>query len=69
MPRTKIQSSNLQRAIIPEKDGIELWLLYTSLVLNVIYLCVKFEVTRLYTMELMARTKIHSKNLERAITQ
>ena len=37
------------------------------LVLNVIYLCVKFEVTSFYTSEVMARTKIRSKNLERAI--
>ena len=31
-------------------------------------LCVKFEVTSFYTLEVMARTKIQSKNLERAIT-
>ena len=47
----------------------ELWFLYTALVLNVIYLCVKFEVTSFYTLEVMPQTKIHSKNLQRAITR
>ena len=44
MPRTKIQIKNLQRAIIPKNVGIELWFLYTALLLNVIYLYIKFEV-------------------------
>ena len=39
MPRSTIQSSNLQRAIPSKIDGIQLWFLYTALVLNVIYLC------------------------------
>ena len=50
-------------------DGIELWFFYTALVLNVIYLWVKFEVTSFYTLEVMPQTKIHSKKLQRAITQ
>ena len=49
-------------------DKIELWFLYTALVLNVIYLCVKFEVTSFYTLEVMAQTKIHNRNLERVLT-
>ena len=60
---------SLQRAITPKVDGIEIWFLYTALVLNVIYLCVKFEVIRFYNLKVMPRTKIHSKNLQRAITQ
>ena len=43
--------------------------LYTALFCNVIYLCVQFEVTSFYTLEVMPRTKIHSKNFKRAITQ
>ena len=69
MPRTKLQSEHLQRAMTQKIDGIELWFLYIAFVLNVIYLCVKFEVTSFYTLEVMARTKIHIKNLEKAITQ
>ena len=101
MPQTKIQSKHLQRAINPKIAGIDLLFLYTVLLLNVIYLCVKSEVTNLITpkmvgtelwflytallnnvtylgmksevtsfnnFEVMPRTKIHSKNLQRAIT-
>ena len=42
--------------------------LYIALVINVIYLCVNFEVASFYTLEVMLRTKIHSKNLQRAMT-
>ena len=49
--------------------GIELWFLYTTLLLNVINMCVKSEVTSFYTLEVMPRTKIHNKNLQRAITR
>ena len=52
MPWTKIQSKNLQRAVTPKIVGIELWFLYTALVLNVIFWCVKFEVTSFYTLKL-----------------
>ena len=57
MNRTKIQSKNLQRAITPKIDGTELWFLYTALVLNVIYLCVKFEIISFYTLEVMPGQK------------
>ena len=40
MPQTKIHSKSLQRAITPKLDGIELWFLYTALVLIVIDPCV-----------------------------
>ena len=68
MPQTKIQLK-FTRAITPKIDGIELWFLYIALVLNVIYLCVKIEVTSFYTLEVMPWTKIYSKNLRRAITR
>ena len=38
----------------------ELWFLHTALLLNVIYLYVKFEVTSFYTLEIMPWTKIQS---------
>ena len=62
MPRTKIQSKNLQRDITPKMAGTELWFLYTALLLNVIYmyLYIKFEVTSFYYLEVMPRTKIQS---------
>ena len=47
----------------------ELWFLLTALLLNVIYLYVKFEVTSFYTLEVMPQTKIHSRNLRRVITR
>ena len=53
---------------MPKIAGIELWFLHTALVLNVIYPCVKFEVTSSYTLEVMPLTKIHNNNLQRAIT-
>ena len=60
MPQTIIQSENLQRAITPKMDGIELWFLYTALVPNMIYQCVKLEVTSFYTLKVMPPTKIQS---------
>ena len=55
----KSGKKKLQRAITPKIDGKEF--LYTALVLNVIYLCVKCEVGSFYTLEVMARTKIQLK--------
>ena len=57
MPRTKIHSKNLLRAITPKIDRIELWFLHTALLLNATYLCVRVEVTSNYTLEVMPRTK------------
>ena len=37
---------------------MELWFLYTALLLNVINLCVRSEVTSFYTLEVMLRTII-----------
>ena len=68
IPKTKIHSKNLQRAITQKLNEIQLWFLHTALVLYVIYLCVKFEITSFYTLEVMPETKIQSYNLQRAIT-
>ena len=68
MPKTKIQRKNLQRLLTKTIVGIELFFLYTALLLNVTYLCAKFEVNSFNTLEVMPRTKTHSKNLKRAIT-
>ena len=68
MHRTKIHSTNFKRAITRNKNGKGLKFLYTALLLNVIYLWLKFEVTSFHTLEVMPHTKIPSKNLQRAIT-
>ena len=60
MPLIKIHSRNLKRAITRNKNGIELKLLYTKGLLNVIYLCAKIEITSFYTLEVMLQTKIQS---------
>ena len=60
MPQTK----NLKLKFTKDNNSIDRWnrvmvlFLYTAIVVNVIYLCVKFEVTRFYTLEVMPRTKI-----------
>ena len=59
MPMTKIQSKNLQRAITPYIVGIEIWILYTALLNNVTYLCMKFEVISLNSFEVMPQTRFH----------
>ena len=64
MPRTKIHGENLQRAITKKINEIELWFLYTALLLSVIYLYFKFEVTSFFTLEVMALTKIKVKILK-----
>ena len=56
MPR-KIQSQNLQRAITQKIVERELWFLYTTLLHNVTYLCMKFEVTNFNTFEVMPCTR------------
>ena len=53
MPQTKIQSLNLQRTINPKIGGIKLWSLYTALLHNMTYLCMKFEVTSFNTFEVI----------------
>ena len=48
------------KAITPKIAGIELWFLYTALLLNVIYLSINSKVNTFYTLEVMPRTKIRS---------
>ena len=60
MPQTKIHNKDLQKAIIQKNNEKELWFFDTALLLNVIYLYVKFEVTSFYTLEVMLQTEIHS---------
>ena len=57
------------RAITKYLNEKEIWFLHTALLLNVIYLYVKFEVTSFYTLEVMPQTKINNRNLQRAITR
>ena len=49
VPQTKIQIQNLQSAVTPKEVGTQLWFLYTALLHNVTYLCMKFEVTSFTT--------------------
>ena len=60
MPQTKIHNKDLQKVIIQKNNEKELWFFDTALLLNVIYLYVKFEVTSFYTLEVMLQTEIHS---------
>ena len=64
MPLTKIQSLNLQRAITPKIVGVELWFLYTALLHNVTYLCIKFEVTSFSTLEVMPQTRFRDARMD-----
>ena len=52
----------------PEILKTELWLLCTALLPSKFYICVKFQVPSFYTFGDMLRTKIQSKNVQRAIT-
>ena len=62
------KSLHLQSAMIPNIVGKQLWFLYAALFCNVIYGCVKFEVTSFSTLEVIPRTKTDSKNIQRAKT-
>ena len=42
--------------------GIELWFLYNALLLNVIYVCVKSEVTSIYTLDKSQNFKVTKGN-------
>ena len=64
MPKTKIQSENLQRAITPKIAGIELWFLFTALLYNVTYLCMKFEVNSFNTFEVMPRRRFRDAQMD-----
>ena len=55
MLRTKLKYE--KRAITPKVWNIELWFLCTALLLNEIYLPMKFHVDALHSFEVMLRTK------------
>ena len=45
------------KAITQKIVGIEFWFLYTALLHNVTYLCMKFQVTNFNTLKVMPRTR------------
>jgi len=55
--RTKLKNENEQRAITPKVWNFELWFLCTALLLNEIYLPLKFHVHALHSFKVMLRTK------------
>jgi len=54
---TKFKNENEQRAITPKVWNFELWFLCTALLLNEIYLPMKFHVDALHNFKVMLRTK------------
>jgi len=68
MFRTKFEYENLQRAITPKVWCLELWFLCTALLLNEIYLSMKFTVRSSNTSWVMLQTKFKNENKQRAIT-
>jgi len=62
MLRTKFKNENEQRAISPKVRAIELWFLCTALLLNEIYLSMKFQVSSLNTYWVILRTKFKNEN-------
>jgi len=68
MLRTKFKNENEQRAITPKVRSFELWFLCTALLLNEIYLHMKFQVSSLNTFWDMLQTKYKNENEQRAIT-
>jgi len=59
---------NEQRSITPKICSFELWFLCTALLLNEIYLPMKFHVNALHSFKVMLRTKFKNENEQRAIT-
>jgi len=57
MRRTKFKNENEQRAITPKVWSFELWFFCTALLLNEIYLPIKFHVDALNSFKVMLRTK------------
>jgi len=68
MLRTKFKNENKQRAITPKVWSFELWFLCTALLLDEIYLPMKFLVDALHSFKVMYRTKYKNENEQRAIT-
>jgi len=68
MLRAKFKNEYEQRAITPKVLCRELWFLCTVLLLNEIYLHMKFHISSLNTFWVMLRTKFKNENEQRAIT-
>jgi len=68
MLRTKFKNENEQRAITPKVWSFKLRFLCTALVLNEIYLPMKFHVDALHRFKVMLRTKFKYENQHKAIT-
>jgi len=66
---SKFKYENQQRAFTPKVLCLELWFLCTALLLNKIYLPMKFQVSSLNTFWVMLLTKFKNENEQRAITQ
>ena len=59
---TKIEIENLERGSKKKRNVAELWFMCCALVHIVVYQCMKFEVNRFYSLEVMAWTKNESEN-------
>jgi len=57
MLQTKFKNENEQRAITAKVCSFKLWFLCTALLLNEIYLSMKFHVDALHNFKVMHRTK------------
>jgi len=68
MLQTKFKNLNEQRTITPKVWCRELWFLCTALLLNDIYLPIKFQVSSLNTFWVMLQTKFKNSNEQRTIT-
>jgi len=68
MLRTKFKNENEQRAITLKVWNFELWFLCNALLLNEIYLPMKFHVDALHNFKVMLWTKFKYENEQRAIT-
>ena len=55
--RTKFKNEHEQRAITPKVWSFELWFLCNALLLNEVYLPMKFHVDALHSFKVMLRTK------------
>jgi len=62
MLRAKFKNENEQRAITPKVWCLELWFLCTALLLNEIYLPMKFHVDALHSFKVMLWTKFKMGN-------
>ena len=60
-----VQCTSPQCDLSVYEVGIELWFLYSALLHNVTYLCMKFEVISFNTFEVMPRTRFREARTDR----